>query len=102
MVEPKYNLAITLASLASRCCILMVMVIAAEGVFMQENPGNSLIALHDAFIWLEEVLQSFGIQVPERYSALVWLMTVPFLVYIYIGYLCCVKVDCLCLPHCHI
>ena len=56
---------IELACLASRTCILMTMLIAAEGVFIKENPCNSLISLHDAFIWLEELLLSFGIQDPK-------------------------------------
>ena len=37
--------------------------IAAEGTFILENPANSLIALHDAFIWLEERLQARGLVV---------------------------------------
>ena len=32
----------------------MIMVITAEGTWVLENPANSLIAMHDAFIWMEE------------------------------------------------
>ena len=45
-----------------RTTILVLMTIAAEGVFVLENPANSLICLHDAWIWLVKTLQASGIQ----------------------------------------
>jgi hypothetical protein len=40
-----------------------MLVIAAGGIPTMENPQNSLIALHDRWVWLVQTLQRFGIQV---------------------------------------
>lgn len=47
-----------------RSVLCMMLLVAAGGTFLLENPLNSLVALHPRFIWLSERLQRFGIHVP--------------------------------------
>ena len=44
-----------------RTVILMILTIAAGGTIVLENPMNSLIALHDRYVWMVKLLRSFGI-----------------------------------------
>ena len=41
----------------------MIVAIAAGMTICMENPQNSVIALHDKFVWLVRLLQNHGIRV---------------------------------------
>lgn len=45
----------------------MILVVAAGGTVLLENPQNSLIALHSRHIWFVNLLMSYGIHVPWLY-----------------------------------
>ncbi|CAK9102213.1 unnamed protein product [Durusdinium trenchii] len=47
--------------LVSRSVILMLLTVASGGTILLENPSNSLIALHDRYVWLVQLLLSFQI-----------------------------------------
>ena len=44
----------------------MLITYLANGVFLVENPGNSLIAFHPRWVWFLEQLQKHGVEVPGR------------------------------------
>ena len=44
----------------------MILAIAAGMTIILENPQNSVIALHDRFVWMVKLLQSHGIQVSRN------------------------------------
>ncbi|CAL1152631.1 unnamed protein product [Cladocopium goreaui] len=48
--------------LTSRSCFLILFVICMEGVPVVENPGSSLIWLHDRFQWLLTLLERAGLK----------------------------------------
>ena len=39
----------------------MLLTVASGGTILLENPSNSLIALHDRYVWLVQLLLSFQI-----------------------------------------
>ena len=43
---------------------MKLLLIAAGGVILLENPQNSLIALHDRWVWLVNALARYAIEVP--------------------------------------
>lgn len=43
----------------------MLITYAAGGIFLVENPANSLIALHPRWIWMLEQLRKHGVTVPQ-------------------------------------
>lgn len=45
-----------------RSCFLILFVICMEGVPVVENPGSSLIWLHDRFQWLLTLLERAGLK----------------------------------------
>lgn len=47
-----------------RSCILVWITYAMGGIFILENPQNSLIALHPRWIWMLERLRAHGVLVP--------------------------------------
>ena len=48
--------------LLRRSAILMLMTVAASGTYLLENPANSLICMHDAYIWLVKTLLAAGVK----------------------------------------
>ena len=44
----------------------MLITYLANGVFLVENPANSLIAFHPRWVWFLEQLQKHGVEVPGR------------------------------------
>ena len=46
-----------------RSVLIQTLLIAAGGVVAMENPQNSLISLHDRWVWLVNTLLRFNIQV---------------------------------------
>ena len=44
----------------------MLITYLANGVFLVENPGNSLIAFHPRWVWFLEQLRKHGVEVPGR------------------------------------
>ena len=61
----------------------MLLLIAAGGHYVLENPQHSRITQHDRYIWLVKLLMSHGIQVPlllwwsVRVFCFFWLVCVP-------------------------
>ena len=49
--------------LCGRCILLLMTAIAAGGCPVVENPGSSLIYLHDRFQWMIDRLRAIGISV---------------------------------------
>ena len=48
----------------------MLLLVAAGGTYILENPMNSMVALHPRFIWLCERLLEHGIIVPQPVSSI--------------------------------
>ena len=46
--------------------ILAMIIVAAGGTVLIENPANSLISLHPRWVWLVETLLRRGISVARR------------------------------------
>ena len=46
-----------------RAILLIGLTICASGCFVLENPGTSLIYLHDRFQWLLQQLENMGMKV---------------------------------------
>ena len=62
----------------------MLLLVAAGGTYILENPMNSLVALHPRFIWLSERLLEHGIIVAQSERLMCQLLSclliwVPFL-----------------------
>ena len=47
-----------------RCILVIMVTVSLGGHMVLENPGSSLIWLHDRFQWMLETLASLGIKVP--------------------------------------
>ena len=62
-----------------RTVLLQTLLIAAGGIFALENPQNSLIALHDRWVWLLNTLLRFDIQAYHScYMGICFKMRCPF------------------------
>lgn len=48
-----------------RSILLILLVVAMNGTPIIENPGSSLIWLHDRFQWLLEILENAGLREPQ-------------------------------------
>lgn len=57
-----------------RSCILVWITYAAGGIFLLENPQNSLIAMHPRWVWMMEQLRKHGVLVPRLEVSWSWLM----------------------------
>ncbi|CAL1126778.1 unnamed protein product [Cladocopium goreaui] len=51
--------------LVARSVILMLITYLANGVFLVENPGNSLIAFHPRWVWFLEQLRKHGVEIQK-------------------------------------
>ena len=54
-----------------RSCILVWITYAAGGIFLLENPQNSLIALHPRWIWMLQRLKEYDVLVPGQKRKLI-------------------------------
>ena len=61
----QYDSGLLHACTLRRTVLIMLLTVAAGGTVCLENPANSLIALHDRFIWFVKLLSSHGIRVPQ-------------------------------------
>lgn len=52
----------------------MLLLVAAGGTYILENPMNSLVALHPRFIWLSERLLEHGIIVAQSVSSNIFIL----------------------------
>ena len=58
-----------------RVTLLLLLIHSANGVWLVENPGSSLIALHDRFQWLIRVMRKSGLSVPLLHGMLFVLLS---------------------------
>lgn len=47
-----------------RCVLLLLVVLAMEGVYIIEQPSSSLLLLHERMVWFVDLMEELGMKDP--------------------------------------